>query len=470
VGLFARLSNAIVVRKQTRARTLTRRQTVIKPLPLDRQFSRIGGGLTPLAVSSIIREADTGYVSRLVDLGNEARQKDCHLQSLLGTREAALSGLQWKVTPAVAPGEAIASDTDREVASLVGAALRGAEGMGGTSRNFSDVISHLSSAIFFGYAVAEIDWAVSKGMLVPSGFRPVAPRRFIFSQSDGKLRQWDSVMPSSSDGVDLQKAYPDKFMVHQPRINGDVPAREGLIRVLSWASLFRNWTFSDWLRLAELAYKPWRIGRYKTDASTEEIDDLEVALELLTTNGVATFSDRADVNIEWPQRGRGGRPEHRELADYLGAEMSKCVLGQTLTVESGERGARSLGEVHDRVRKDLRENDALAMAATIRRDIIKPVTRLNFGADTMVPGFHFVTDDAVEVGALARAVEGLVRAGLEIPQWWVRDKAGIADPEPGEDVLLGQDALVSEDEDEDDGTEEPSGSQTDDEPSDDDQE
>jgi len=45
----------------------------------------------------------------------------------------------------------------------------------------------------------------------------------------------------------------------------------------------------------------------------------------------------------------GAKGVHKLLADFMGAEMAKAVLGQTLTVEAGQRGARSLGEVHDRV-------------------------------------------------------------------------------------------------------------------------
>jgi phage gp29-like protein len=210
-----------------------------------------------------------------------------------------------------------------------------------------------------------------------------------------------------------------------------------------WSALFRNWAMADWMKLAELAWKPWRFGKYKQDASDEDIDDLITALEGLTTNGVAVFSDRAEIEVEWPERGRGGKPEHRDLAEFLGMEMSKCVLGQTLTVESGERGARSLGEVHDRVRRDIRENDAISIAATIRRALIAPLVRLNFGADVMVPGFHFVTEDVVDLGSLARATQSFVAAGLEIPQSWVRDRAGIADPEPGEGLLLGQGSLFT---------------------------
>ena len=57
------------------------------------QHTRIGGSLTPEDVSNILRTADTGYMWRLADLANESRQKDCHLQSILGTREMAIAGM-----------------------------------------------------------------------------------------------------------------------------------------------------------------------------------------------------------------------------------------------------------------------------------------------------------------------------------------------------------------------------------------
>jgi phage gp29-like protein len=409
---------------------------------LSEQYLRIGGGLTPRQVSAIMREADSGYVYRLVDLANESRQKDCHVQALLHTRESALSGLPWSVTPAVPYEGYVPTERDKEVSYFVESALKNAEGNGERSRGFTDLLSHLAGGIYFGYAVAEIDYEISDGKIVPSGFTPISPRRFRFSLDSGTLLWWDQF--GMLDGVNLPTRYPDKFLQHQPRVNGDVPAREGLVRVLMWAALFRNWAMADWMRLAELAYKPWRIGRYKSTASTKDIEDMVDALERLTSNGVATFSDRADVQIEWPERGRGGKPEHHDLSEFLGMEMSKCVLGQTLTVEQGERGARSLGEVHDRVRKDIRESDSVAMAATVRRDLIEPLVRLNYGPDQLVPWFEFVTEDAVDLGALSRAIEGLVRAGLDIPQWWVRDRAGIAAPGEGDELLRGQDFIDSE--------------------------
>lgn len=447
MGFFSRAAYWVQTRGRAKGLSsqdtrLARMGSVLPSRLLSNQFTRIGGGVTPRQVSAILREADTGYIHRYVDLLNDSRQKDCHMQSLLGTREAALVGLRWAMVPRSK------EDEDFVRAEFAEQALKNATGMGGESRGFVDMISHLTGATYYGHSHSETEWEVDsidgRTALIPVGFHNHSQRRFRFSEMDGKLGFWDSDNPTSIEPLDLQKIFPNKFIKHQPRVNGDIPSREGLGRVLIWSALFRNWGMSDWMRLAELAWKPWRIGKYKSDASVEEIDGLRDALDLLTTNGVGLFSERVDMSVEWPERGRGGKPEHEMLLEYLGQEMSKCVLGQTLTVESGERGARSLGEVHDRVRKDLREIDAISVAATINRDLVEPMMRMNFGADRPPPIFMFITDDTIDIGALARAIDALVRAGLKIPQDWARDKAGIPDPDPEDEILLGRTYVEAE--------------------------
>lgn len=444
-AVLASLAPDKIVEARARPAALARSGSVLPSLRLDNQFSRIGGSVTPLQLSAIIREADSGENYRLIDLMNESRQKDCHLQSLLGTREAALCGLRWTMVPASREEE------DMKRARVTELALKGAAGNPAEpqdSRGFADVIGHLAGGAYYGYAVSETEWAMKElegaGLMAPLGFRNHSARRFKFSDKSGKLGWYDTGAPIGAEPIEVQKRWPQKFLQHQPRINGDIPAREGLGRVLVWAAIFRNWSISDWLRLAELAWKPWRIGKFSPDASNEEIDGLTAALDLLTTQGVGVFSDRADISVEWPLRGRGGKPEHESLADWLGSEMSKGVLGQTLTVEAGERGARSLGEVHDRVRKDIREIDAITCAVTINRDLVVPMNTMNYGTSRPPPVFMFVTDDAIDRGAFGRFLDACVRAGLKIPMKWARDKAGIPEPQTDDELLMGRSFMEAE--------------------------
>lgn len=398
---------------------------VIPDLPLSLQLLRIGGAMTPQQVSEIYRQADIGYMWQLQDLANESRQKDCHLQSILGTRENAIKGLRWQLVC-----EERARKKDREAAEWIDKALR-------KSGNFPDLLAHLVGGVYHGYAVSEILYREGeKRRLVPGSFKNTAPRRFVFDQRDGKLRQWDAYSGGLRPypGVDLQEEHPGKFITFQPRINGDVAVREGLNRVLIWAALFRNWDVRDWLALGELAWKPWRIGTYKEKTDKISIDNLRQMLRQMSSTGTMVKPENVSVEVNWPKN-NGIGSTHRELAEFLASEMSKAVLGQTLTTEAGSRGARSLGEVHDKVRRDIVEADAIALAGCLTRDLIAPLVAMNFGGDVDVPQFAFVTEDGVILKEFSDAILNLQKAGLKIKASDVRDIAGLTEPAPGDEIL-----------------------------------
>jgi phage gp29-like protein len=399
------------------------RSAIIGPTPLGWQLARIGGSLTPQLISAIIREADQGYMARLIDLENEARQKDCHLQAILGTREMAMGGLPFEI---VAQEDAKARDKN--------AAVWCKERVDAIDC-FTTTLQHLQGAVYHGYAVAETLWGKVDGDIAPLSFSHIAPRRFCFDEITQRLLWWDEMGGKSADGIDLAAKYPGRFIQHQPRVNGDTPCREGLGRVLMWASLFRNWTQRDWLALAELAWKPWRSGKYLKSASQEDIKILEEALDKISSSGAALLPETTELEVHFPAGAGVGHSNHGELMQWLGAEMSKATLGATTTVEQGDRGALALGKVHNEVRKDIRESDARQLAATLRRDLLTPMIRQNFGPAVQVPLFRFLTEDSIDMKAYAEAIAILQTAGLRIPTCHVYDVTGIPEPQGDEEVL-----------------------------------
>jgi phage gp29-like protein len=406
----------------------SRRGAIVGPTPLGFQLARIGGSLTPQLVSCIIREADTGQVARLVDLENESRQRDCHLQSILGTREQAVSGLEHEI---VAPDGEDDKARNKKVAEWCTDVIDRLD-------TWPTLLAHLQGAVYFGHAVAEPLWAKVTGDIVPVDFSLIAPRRFIFDQASQRIHWWDQSGGHPLPGVDIAKEFPGRFIVHQPRVNGDSPCREGLGRVLMWAALFRNWNQRDWLSLAELAWKPWRTGKYVKGADQEDIEALEEALDKMSTSGVAVLPETTELEVMFPAGG-GQRSNHGELMSWLGAEMSKAVLGATTTVEQGDRGALALGKVHNEIRKDIRDSDAKQLAATIRRDLLTPLVRMNYGPNVAVPVFRFLTEDAIDLAAFSQAIGSLRTAGLRIPACHVYDISGIPEPKD-DDELLGDHA------------------------------
>ena len=405
--------------------------------PLSNRLQRIGGALTPEDISAIMRQADSGYTYRLCDLAEEARAKDSHLGALLYRRETAASAMPWQVVPTSDRPKAlrIAAWVDRVLRELGEQPMPGLE-----LKDLPSILAHLNGAILHGYAAAEGLWKKDGKYVVPKGMLPIGARRFIFSQYDGSLRWWDAVGPTTSyPGVDLRSEYPEgRFLVHRPRMTGAEGPREGLVRPLMWASLFRTWSITDWMRLAELAWKPYRYGEYERDATDGDKNNLADALESLTSNGWAIFPKTTSFKLEFA-KGLGDSKNHEALVSFLAAEMSKLVLGATLTVEQGKTGAMALGNVHADVAKSIRDMDARALEATIRRQLIAPLVALNFGASCPVPEFRFLTEEGADLERLSNAIQRLIGKNgdlLDIPQDWVRATFGIPDPHPG-DLLMG---------------------------------
>ncbi len=402
------------------------RGQVVQDLAIWDQFRRIGGSLTPQQVSTILRNADGGRMEDLCDLANDARQKDLTLQSVLGTRELAVQGLPFEL---YFPGQDKNSRKGSRQLELCKDVLS-------NQPDLPKLIGHLVGAVYYGYAVAEIDWVRDGRYLVPECVRPLAPRRFGFRDRDGAF-VWRDQQTNWQD-VDFQREWPHRFIVSQPRINGDVPCREGLVRPLMWAALFRNWTLSDWLKLGEIAWKPWRVGRFEKKASRDDIEGLVAVLKGMSSSGVAVLPETANVEIQWPGGQVSQRASHSELFAILGDEMAKGVLGQTLTSSQGKVGSQALGNVHNEVRKDIREMDARHVAAVITHYLLRSICWLNFG-NVEVPHLRFLTEEAADIQAFGEGLSKLVAptngVGMKVPARWAHDRLGIPEPVGDEPVL-----------------------------------
>ena len=402
-------------------------------LSIWQTYQRVSGGMTPARISAAIAEADNGRPLSLIDMANAARQKDCHLQSVLAKREKASSRGDYvlKLPGGVERSRPLTwcRATLEELAPKL-----------------HKLIEHLSSAVYHGFAVAEIVWKKVGTKLVPADFILHSPRRFEFDTATGKLVWRDA--GSMTAAVDFQKKWPNRFIVSQPRVNGDVPHREGLARCLLWAWLFRNWTTADWAKLAELAWKPWRTGEYKKGASQEDIDNLEQVLAAMSSNGIAVVPETTKLTFQWPTGGGGSKQgSHKEFIDSQGAEMSKAVLGGTLTTEQGDKGARSLGEVHQSGEDDLFEDDQMHIAAVLSEQLITPMVRLNFTPSTKMPVLCAADDDDVDILNMATAIEKLVGpvVRMRVGEKWARSRLGIPEPQEKERVLGGSEADETDD-------------------------
>lgn len=398
-------------------------------------------GLTPQRLVSIFREADGGSVSAQMALYEQMEEKDAHLYSVANTRRLAVTGLPWEVVSAAElPGWGYGrlKRADKkladEAAAFCNETLRDLDG-------FEETLSHLALALGRNIAVAELVWEPAEGGVRLAEILPIDFGRIAFDER-GELRILTSESP-----VDGIAPPPGKFVVHAPQAVTGLPMRGGLLRVTALAYIGKHFAIKDWLIFAEVFGMPVRIARYQPNATASEKRELLEMLKQLGADATGIFSKAVEIDIK-QTRLPGETNLYENLCLYFDREISKAWLGQTLTTDT-IRSLASAGAagVHDRVRRDIRDDDLRKEALTIRRDLLSILTRLEFGPLAPMPHFRRIPDQSTSPEQLARVLEMTRGIGLRVPARWAHATLGIPQPGEGEAVLASEAPMRSAEQD-----------------------
>jgi len=370
--------------------------------------------LTPAQVAEILRRASMGDAHDFLIAAADIEEKDLHYRAVLQTRKLAVAGLPWDVQPA---------DESRAAKKAADLARRVLEAI-----DMPELMVQLLDAISKGYAVAEILWQTDGPTWTPAAILPREAHWFRFDRETGReLRLCDG----TPDGEQLP---PYKFICHTPKIMAGIPIMGGLARSALWAWVFKSYALRDWAAFAELYGQPIRIGKYEQGATREDIAVLKRAVFELGSDAGAVIPASMALEIVESSAKSASADLYQRLIEYLDRQVSKAVLGQTLTTDQGSSGSLAQARVHDEVRADLMRADARALAATLTRDLITPLIALNM-PDAPLPRLTLIVEEPEDMAALADQLAKLAPLGLPIPQRWVREKWGIPEAAPDEPVL-----------------------------------
>ncbi|MNF78919.1 hypothetical protein D3C84_611190 [compost metagenome] len=145
------------------------------------------------------------------------------------------------------------------------------------------------------------------------------------------------------------------------------------------------------------------------------------------------------MELEFLNAAQGDPAAFQLMIDWCEKTQSKAILGGTLTSQAdGKTSTNALGNVHNEVRQELRDSDALQVAKTLSRDLLYPIAVLNGLADSWqrCPRFKFHTQEPEDLAAYATALPSLVDMGFRIPRQWAQERLAIPEPDEGEEVLM----------------------------------
>ncbi|TCS69757.1 phage gp29-like protein [Sulfuritortus calidifontis] len=371
--------------------------------------------MTPAMVADVLRRAAQGDAHDFLLAADDIREKDLHYRAVLQTRTLAVAGLPidiqpWDDSPAAKRAAELVQDAVRE-------------------SDLAVLITHLMDAVAKGYAVAEIVWETSGDVWYPRSILPREAHWFSFDADTGRLLR---LVDGSAEGAEIP---PYRMIVHAPPVAAGIPLLGGVARSALWAWVFKSYAMRDWARFCELFGQPIRVGKYHQGASPDDVAVLKQAAFSLGSDAAAVIPQEMVLELIESGSKSASADLYHQLIDYLDRQVSKAVLGQTMTTDSGTSGSLAQAKVHQEVRRDLLEADARAVAATLTRDLIAPIVRLNLGDAAPLPVLKLLVEDPEDLTALADHVVKLTGAGMPIPQWWVREKFGIPEAQDGEPVL-----------------------------------
>lgn len=380
----------------------------------------VASGLTPQRLAGILKAADDGDMISYLTLAEEMEEREPHYASVLGTRKRAVKRL-----PVV-----VESAGDDQASITIADAVRAMAKRPGFKSMEEDCLDGLGK----GFSCVEIIWDRSGARWQPD-FQWRDPRFFTFD----RVRRNQIRLLDESDlyhGIELP---PYKFITHLPKLKSGIPIRGGLARLVAWSYMAKMFTFKDWLAFMEVFGMPLRVGRYGASATERDIDILKTAVANLGSDAAAVLPDSMKIDFVEAAKSTGGDKLFLGLAEWIDKQISKAVLGQTMTSDDGSSQAQA--KVHDEVRGDIRDADAEQLEETLNRDLVRPFVDLNFGPQATYPTLQLQITEPEDIKALADSLAKLVPLGLRVEQSVVRDKLGLPDPDKNakpEDLLVAQ--------------------------------
>ena len=379
-------------------------------------------GLTPSKLASILDQAEQGDLLAQFDLYEDMEEKDGHIAAELGKRRRALL-VDWSVVPPDNPTPAEKRNAEL-LAELVGEIA-----------DFEDVLFDVTDAIGKGFSCCENEWHKPGKYWLPKTITH-RPQSW-FTVHRGYRQQLRLRSNTTVDGIVGEPLQTFGWITHVHKAKSGYLERTAMFRQLVWPYLFKNYSVGDLAEFLEIYGIPVRIGKYPSGASEKEKMTLLRALVGIGHNAAGIIP--AGMELDFLDAATGDPKAFELMLNWCERTQSKVILGGTLTSGAdGKSSTNALGNVHNEVRKDLRDSDIRQVGSTITRDLLYPLAVLNgLAPDGMrrCPVFRLDVGETEDMAAYAEALPKLVDIGVQIPVQWAQEKLGIPQPEAGEPVL-----------------------------------
>ena len=251
------------------------------------------------------------------------------------------------------------------------------------------VIIDMLEAPFYGMAPVEITWESAGRQWIPRRVEGKPPEWFAFDD-DNRLR-----FISREAMIDGELVPEGKFLLARHGASYQNPYGERVLARCFWPVVFKRGGFKFWAIFTEKFGMPWVRGKVPRATNDTERSRLLGRLVAMVQDAVAVINDDESVEITEAAGKSASADIYERLVGASNREVSKAILGQTLTTELDQKGgSRAATSEHMEVRDDLGDQDQAMVVAEMNR-LLSWITELNVSG-AMPPVFAFVEEEDVQ--------------------------------------------------------------------------
>ena len=281
------------------------------------------------------------------------------------------------------------------------------------------LIEDILEAPLFGFAPIEISYEKSGSYIVPVSLT-AKPQEWFYFNTEGEFF-FNS--RKNSNGFVIEPENP-KFLLARHRADFLNPYGECLLSRCFWNVIFINGGMEFWLKFMEKYGPPWAIGKYDRSMDDSEQKDLLKMLKRMVQDAVAVIPADGSVELINASDKSGSNAVFQSFVTKCENNISKVILGQTLTTDVGATGSYAASNTHQEVRADLIQNDVRLCENTIN-EFIKKVYGLNFN-DTNYPVFEIYDEDGIDQ-SIAERDNKVQTLGVKFTKKYIQKAYGYED-------------------------------------------
>ncbi len=186
-------------------------------------------------------------------------------------------------------------------------------------------------------------------------------------------------------------------------------------------AIYKRGGFGDYAQWIEIFGMPQRVGKYNA-YDTESKRLLEAAMEQAGSAPWLVIPKETEVQTTNNTGNGSSGVSYNDFRKACNEEMLIAMQGQTLTTIAGDKGARSLGEVHQGVSAQKHLSDMRYVQRVLNYTILPILEARGFP----VAGGKFLFPKQAEPLEVSEIVQ--LSSIVDIPQSWLYDKYGIPLP------------------------------------------